>query len=76
MSDILAMIPVLRRLVYLRRLFDWLKESLEASRNPTASGYPEIPALLLESLERMGDQITSVSLLKYCEELRTSKYTY
>jgi hypothetical protein len=71
MSDILAMIPVVRRLVYLRRLFDWLKEYLDAARAPTARGYPEIPALLIESLEHMGQQIASVSLLRYCEQLRT-----
>jgi hypothetical protein len=70
MSDVLAMIPVLRRLVYLRRLFDWLNEYLEASRNPTAAGYPEIPVVLIESLQRLGEQIASVSLLKYCEQLR------
>ena len=32
MNDVLVMIPVLRRDVYLRRLFDWLRESLKASR--------------------------------------------
>jgi hypothetical protein len=70
MTDALAMIPVIRRIVYLRRLFDWLKESLEASSNSTIEGYPELPLALLESLERMGDEIASVSLLKYCWELR------
>jgi hypothetical protein len=70
MTDVLAMIPVIRRIVYLRRLFDWLEESLEASSNSTIEGYPELPPALLESLERMGDEIASVSLLKYCGKLR------
>ncbi len=64
------MIPVIRRIVYLRRLFDWLEESLEASSNSTIEGYPELPFALLECLERMGDEIASVSLLKYCGKLR------
>lgn len=70
MNDVLVIIPVFRRVVYLRRLFDWLDDSLKASRNSTINGYPELPVLLLESLERMGDEIASVSLLKYCEKLR------
>ena len=70
MNDLLRMIPVLRRLVYLRRLFDWLDDSLKASHKSTVNGYPELPTCLLESLERMGHEIGSVSLLKYCEELR------
>ncbi len=70
MTDVLAAIPVIRRLVYLRRLFDWLEESLQASGNSTIHGYPELPVALLESLERMGDEIASVSLLKYCVKLR------
>jgi hypothetical protein len=70
MTDVLAMIPVIRRIVYLRRLFDWLEESLEASSNSTMEGYPELPLALLECLERMGDEIASVSLLKYCGKLR------
>ena len=70
MNDVLVMIPVLRRVVYLRRLFDWLDDSLKASGNSTVNGYPELPGRLLESLERMGDEIASVSLLKYCEKLR------
>jgi hypothetical protein len=69
MTDVLAMIPVIRRIVYLRRLFDWLEESLEASSNSTIEGYPELSLALLESLERMGDEIASVSLLKYCGKL-------
>ena len=70
MKDILAIIPGLRRIVFLRRLFDWLNESLQASRNSTTKGYPELPDLLLKSLERMGDEIASVSLLKYCDMLQ------
>jgi hypothetical protein len=70
MNDALAIIPVFRRLVYLRRLFDWLNDSLKASHNSTGGGYPELPACLLESLERMADEIGSVALLKYCEKLR------
>ena len=70
MDDALAMTPALRRLVYLRHLFDWLEESLKASHNSTVNGYPELPACLFESLERMADEIASVSLLKYCEKLR------
>ena len=70
MNDVLVMIPVLRRVVYLRRLFAWLDDSLKASHNSTVNGYPALPACLLESLERMGDEIASVSLLKYCERLR------
>jgi len=70
MNDVLAMIPILRRFVYLRRLFDWLGESLKASGSSTVNGYPELPVRLLESLERMGDEIASISLLKYCEKLR------
>ena|SRR6266536_1894950 len=75
MNDVLAVIPVLRRFVYLRRLFDWLGESLEAARNSTVNGYPELPACLLESLERMASEIASVSLLKYCENLRALNKT-
>jgi hypothetical protein len=70
MNDVRALIPVLRRVVYLRRLFDWLGESLQASSNSTVNGYPELPILLLASLERMGDEIASVALLRYCEKLR------
>jgi hypothetical protein len=70
MSDVREIIPVWRRIVYLRRLFHWLSESLEASRHSTANGYPELPVILLESLERMGDEIASVTLLKYCDKLR------
>jgi hypothetical protein len=70
MNDFLAMIPGLRRVVYLDRLFDWLGHSLEASRTSTINGYPEVPLLLIESLERAGQEIASVSLLKYCEQLR------
>jgi hypothetical protein len=70
MADFLSMIPVIRRIVYLRRLFDWLEESLEASGNSTIEGYLELPLALIESLEKMGDEIASVSLLKYCGKLR------
>src|SRR5438067_2144444 len=69
MNDVLAMIPGLRRLVFLRRLFDWLKDSLEAAGKSTVDGYPELPNALLKSLKHMGDEIGSVSLLKYCEQL-------
>ena len=70
MDDVLALIPGVRRFAYLRSLFEWLRRSLAAAHNSTIGGYPELPVSLLESLQRIAEEIGSVPLLEYCEKLR------
>src|SRR5438093_11594441 len=70
MDDVLALIPGVRRFAYLRSLFEWLRRSLAAAHNSTVGGYPELPVSLLESLQRIAEEIGSVPLLEYCEKLR------
>jgi hypothetical protein len=70
MIDSLGIIPGVSRLLYVSDLFKWLRDSLAAARRSTSLGYAKISDVLIHALSELAEEVGSVSLLKYVDELR------